>query len=152
MVYEPAILLYTKGPCKTGYLYSRQYGYCLRYVGQLRGQEMIEVCEKNDEELIKVNSLEENNFVSGLAFSLMQDPIGTRRLLIDGLFSSGKWISMFGNGSRLIFTNFYAGNGIPEENHIITMFTGNLTHFSEFKWRSKSGKFLRRSVICRYYP
>lgn len=55
------------GSCKKGYLYARQYGYCLHYVGQFNGIQGEDVCRDNGEELLKVNSQEESIFVSGLA-------------------------------------------------------------------------------------
>nr|XP_011412395.3 uncharacterized protein LOC105317451 [Crassostrea gigas] len=145
---------YSSGSCKKGHLYARQYGYCLHYVGQLTAIQGTDVCRDNSEELIKVDSREENVFVSELAYSFVNNTEGqgSNKLIIDGVFSNGAWVSLFGDRSSLIYTNFFKDEALGSENDRVNIRPSSSTHIAEYDWTSQPGLHNTRTILCRYYP
>lgn len=142
------------GSCKKGHLYTRQYSYCLHYVGQLTAIQGTDKCRDNGEELIKVDSREESVFVSGLAYSFVNNTEGqgSNKLIIDGVFSNGAWVSLYGDRSSLIYTNFFKDEALGSENDRVNIRPSSSIHLAEYDWTSQPGLHNTRTILCRSYP
>ncbi|XP_061194732.1 uncharacterized protein LOC133202876 [Saccostrea echinata] len=129
----------TLGPCQLGYFYTRHFHYCFRYAGSnFRKSTSVQICNERNDTLIKVDSTEENLFVSSLAYSFVNNSLGSKsfELILDGeKMTSGQWTSLFGNQEALVFTNFYAGDVATKRGFYIEIGSdgedGSVSLFSE---------------------
>ncbi|XP_056006681.1 uncharacterized protein LOC125660321 [Ostrea edulis] len=143
------------GPCHKGHYYTRQFQYCLRYAGHtFQKSSAFQTCNDRNETLLKIDSAEENLFVSSLAYSFINNTLGTKthELIIDGEKSSdGKWLSLFGDRSELKFTNFWSGD-IESVGEGIIMMPYTNGELKGYEWKSVPLYSNQRIVFCGYHP
>lgn len=77
---------------------------------------------------------------------------GSNKLIIDGVFSNGAWVSLFGDRSSLIYTNFFKDEALGSENDRVNIRPSSSTHIAEYDWTSQPGLHNTRTILCRYYP
>ncbi|XP_056006133.1 uncharacterized protein LOC125657827 [Ostrea edulis] len=142
------------GPCHTGYYYTRQFQYCMRYAGHTFDKTTsFQTCNDRNETLLKIDSAEENLFVSGLAYSFINNTLGrkTHELIIDGEMSSnGQWLSLFGDRSELKFTHFQSGySATVGERAVMRPFDNG--ELKSYEWKSIPLRDSGRIVFCQYH-
>ncbi|XP_062580394.1 uncharacterized protein LOC134242336 [Saccostrea cucullata] len=143
------------GPCNRGYFYTRMFQYCFRYAGHTFSKNTaFDTCNDRNETLLKIDSTEENLFVSSLAYSFINNTLGSRsfEMIIDGeRLSGGTWNSLFGNNEILTFTNFPATD-VASVNERIVITPPTNGELKGYEWKSVSLLSNQRTTICRYYP
>ncbi|XP_062599463.1 uncharacterized protein LOC134260977 [Saccostrea cucullata] len=146
-------------PCRSGYFYTRQYHYCIRYAGySFTKESSFNACYSRNETLIKVNSGEENLFVSSLIYSFVNktlniaSDIKSHQLIIDGeKASDGHWRSLFGTHEILNYTKFEDGYTASTGRRIY-MSPTTFLDLKEYIWKAGSLNTYKKSVFCQYQP
>lgn len=77
---------------------------------------------------------------------------GSNKLIIDGVFSNGAWVSLYGDRSSLIYTNFFKDEALGSENDRVNIRPSSSIHLAEYDWTSQPGLHNTRTILCRYYP
>lgn len=77
---------------------------------------------------------------------------GSNKLIIDGVFSNGAWVSLFGEQSSLTYTNFINDEALGSENDRVNIRPSDPTYLAEYDWTSQPGLHNTRTILCRYFP
>lgn len=64
---------------------------------------------------------------------------GSNKLIIDGVFSNGAWVSLYGDRSSLIYTNFFKDEALGSENDRVNIRPSSSIHLAEYDWTSQPG-------------